>query len=136
MPADLEKHSFARVGAARLLLESLEAEPVKHRVASGAQCAAILALLRQKQYQDITEDKTCTLVERVLEVKWTEPDLLKVTEAFSAKGQSGSSTSSRRAGQDYRTFINFFASRNWDQLLDSEVDMAQKKAIILKCCCP
>ena len=132
MPVDIEKHSFARVGAARLLLESLEAEPVKHRVASGAQCAAILALLRQKQYQDITEDKICTLVERVLEVKWTEPDLLKVTEAFSAKGQSGSSTSSRRAGQDYRTFINFFASSYWNQLLDSEVDMAQKKAIILE----
>ena len=51
MPADIEKHSFARVGvgAARLLLESLEAEPAKHRLASGAQCAAILALLRQRQ---------------------------------------------------------------------------------------
>ena len=96
-----------------MLLESLEAEPAKHRLASGAQCVAILALLRQRQYQDITEDKKCTLVERVLEVKWTEPDLLKVTEAFSAKGQSGSSTSSRRAGQDYRTFTNFFAPCHW-----------------------
>ena len=122
---------YARLGAARLLLESTADAPRKHLVASKVQRAALEELANSVAYKSLDTAGVAGLVEQASKLKWAEGDgeavLLVLSQHLSSSGHA-----IRRRAQMYMSFPRYIHLETWQQLRDSEIDMQMKKAMILE----
>jgi len=90
----------ARLGAARVLLERAWGSPT-HASVSRIQMAAVVECLRG---QKLTAEDAASLLDRVLEIRWTPEDAHSLLAALQP---SGPAVVARRSAQDYEAIVQY-----------------------------
>jgi len=98
--ATAEQVVRARLGAARVLLERAWGSPT-HASVSRIQMAAVVECLRG---QKLTAENAASLLDRVLEIRWTPEDAHSLLAALQP---SGPAVVARRSAQDYEAIVQY-----------------------------
>ena len=123
----------ARIGAARLLLETI-ADKAAHEAASQTQRIALIEVIKRSS---LTVGELAELSELALGVAWAGDDSRHVAAALvpSSKGM-------RRNMQDYQNLHEFFVQSEWDAIMHASATLASRLEVILSramklgCRCP
>ena len=112
----------ARIGSARLLLQSLAADESAHSAVSRTQCSALVESVKRVC---LTNEEKASLAEVALGVQWSTNDVQTVAEAFLPTAKRA-----RRDMQDFANIHEFFLQAEWDHVQASGATLS----IALTCC--
>ena len=130
MAEGLLRQIKARIGGARILLEALQQDPVRHQASSRSQTCALMELVKTNEFLALSAADKAELVARASEVPWHEDDLQPVL----AKLQPAPAKEKKpqRGAQTFLAFPDFFDEGEWQTLQDTDVSMPVKKVVIVK----
>ena len=124
----------ARIGSARLLLQSLAADESAHSAVSRTQCSALVESVKRVC---LTNEEKASLAEVALGVQWSTNDVQTVAEAFLPTAKRA-----RRDMQDFANIHEFFLQAEWDHVqasgatLSDRIDVLLSRCLKLGCRCP